>query len=139
MLAAHKRDTKPEWAAQFRGERDGARERMERCVCHCQQARPGGAVGTVKPGSWRQAGAVKGRAGVRNVACAGVVQGEMQRAGRASAGEWWKIREAWTQVGREKVLELGKDVVPVQRRRKNRGLSGWTGRRQSVRPRHYCI
>lgn len=32
VVAAHKRDTKPEWAAQFRGERDGARERqrMER-------------------------------------------------------------------------------------------------------------
>ena len=32
VLAAHKRDTKPDWAAQFRGERDGARERqrMER-------------------------------------------------------------------------------------------------------------
>lgn len=32
VLVAHKRDTKPEWAAQFRGERDGARERqrMER-------------------------------------------------------------------------------------------------------------
>ena len=32
VVAAHKRDMKPEWAAQFRGERDGARERqrMER-------------------------------------------------------------------------------------------------------------
>ena len=28
VLATHKRDTRPEWAAQFRGERDGARERQ---------------------------------------------------------------------------------------------------------------
>lgn len=52
------------------------------------------------------------------------------------AGEWGKIREAWKQVGREKLLERGRGVVQEQRRKAEayqRSRFGWLDQQAAER------